>query len=728
MNILKNLNPAQQEAAKQVKGPLLILAGAGSGKTLTLTYRIAYLIKEIRIKPHEILAVTFTNKAAGEMRSRVEKLIPKNVSSLPVIGTFHSVCARFLRSNIERLGYKSNFTIYDSDDQKTLVKRVLEDLKIEKGKFSPAAVLGHISAAKNELITPEKYKSLSLDYFTSTVSKVYPLYQKHLKQSNALDFDDLIMKCVELFQQFPVVLDKYQERFKFLSVDEYQDTNHAQYVWTKLLAEKYRNLCVVGDDWQSIYRWRGADFRNILNFKHDYPEAKEVKLEQNYRSTQVVLDAAHAVIEKNEKRTDKKLWTDRDGGDLIKLVEASDERHEGDLITSEIEERGGEYRNYVVLYRTNAQSRALEEAFLRAGIPYKIVGGVKFYERKEIKDILAYLHLIVNPDDDIAFERVINVPPRKIGKTTMLRVKEIAKKKNLSLFAACAEKNNLSALKDAFQERIAGFIKLLIKLQKKSKKLSASEIIKLVLSLTGYRDFLLDGTDEGQERYENIEELFSVSTKYDDLTSAESLTNFLEEVALITDLDRVDEEENAVTLMTMHSAKGLEFDTVFIAGMEENLLPHSRSQFDPEELEEERRLCYVGITRARDQVVIITAQQRMLWGNASFNQPSRFLSEMPAELIQLFPLYPEMESMTGVDSELGEEIVIRNLRQQRASNAQKKQKNKKSATGFMDGDKVTHPTFGKGVVVSVKGDVVTVVFKKVGIKKLAASVAPLEKA
>ncbi|MDD4351848.1 MAG: UvrD-helicase domain-containing protein [Candidatus Gracilibacteria bacterium] len=721
MSYLNNLNPAQLEAVQQVKGPVLILAGAGSGKTMAMTYRIAYLIREVGIKPHEILAVTFTNKAAGEMRSRVEKLIPSEATSLPVIGTFHAICARFLRVEIERLGYQKNFVIYDAADQKNLVKQVMEDLKFDKQRTSPAAVLNHISTAKNELIDPVKYKELSLDHFTEIVSQVYPVYQRRLKENNALDFDDLIMKCVELFREHPEILDKYQERFKFINVDEYQDTNHAQYTWVRLLAEKYRNICVVGDDWQSIYRWRGADMRNILNFESDYPEAKKIKLEQNYRSTQTILDAAHAIIEKNQKRTDKKLWTECLGGDSIKIIEATDERHEGDLITQEIESQGGEYRDYVVLYRTNAQSRALEEAFLRAGIPYKIVGGIKFYERKEIKDVLAYLHLILNSNDNLAFERILNVPARKIGKTSFEKLHKTSQQLKQSLFEFCQQQEVLENLLGSTAKRILDFVKLIKELQKKSEKLTASKIIELALNKTGYRNYLLDGTAEGEERFENVEELLSVSSKYDELKPIESLASFLEEVALITDLDQVNEEDNAVTLMTLHAAKGLEFRVVFMAGLEENIMPHSRSQTDPEEAEEERRLCYVGITRAKDQLYMIASQQRMLWGSVQFNQPSRYLSELPAELVEYHSSYQESTNIRGIKDSRSGEIVIPNYDR----NEHKVKRTKDAKAPFSDGEKVTHPSFGKGIVVEVKGDIVTVAFKKAGIKKLVASVAPL---
>lgn len=721
MDWLQNLNPEQLEAVQTVKGPVLILAGAGSGKTMAMTYRIAHLIREVGIKPHEILGVTFTNKAAGEMRKRVEKLLPAKIKSLPVLGTFHAICARFLRAEIKHLGYESNFLIYDTEDQKTLIKSILEDLHIDRQQVSAAAVLGHISSAKNELITPQAYQKLTLDRFTGLVAKIYPIYQAKLKANNALDFDDLIMKCVELFQQFPEVLDKYQERFKFLNVDEYQDTNHAQYVWTKLLAEKYRNLCVVGDDWQSIYRWRGADYRNLLNFEQNYPEAKKIKLEQNYRSTQTILDAAHTIIEKNTKRTDKHLWTERAGGELIKVYEASDERHEGDLVTKEIEQRGGNYRDYVVLYRTNAQSRALEEAFLRAGIPYKIVGGIKFYERKEIKDVLAYLHLIQNPKDDLAFERVVNVPARHLGKTTLLKLRELAKAAKLCLFELSQESKKLHELTPKSRQGLESFIKILQKLQKASSKMTASKLIKLVLEETGYKHYLLDGTEEGEERYENVEELLSVSGKYNDLKPLESLSNFLEEVALITDLDNINEEDEAVTLMTLHSAKGLEFPVVFITGLEENILPHSRSQLEPEEAEEERRLCYVGLTRAKDQLILITCQQRLLWGNVQFNQPSRFLGELPTHLVESQSLTEEWQNPRGVAFKDSGIIAIKEA-------FKKTTKLSQASAPFQDGEQVTHPSFGSGIVISVKGDVVTVAFKKVGVKKLVASVAPLRKA
>jgi len=610
MTLLDGLNPMQQQAIQATDGPVLIIAGAGSGKTRALTHRIAYLIQEKGIPAWNILAVTFTNKAAGEMKIRLQKLL-EGTSELPTMGTFHSVCVQILRRHIHLLGYENQFGIYDANDQVVLMKEIMRARNIDEKQLNPKAVLGHISQAKNQLMGPEDYALHAHNFFTEKVGELYRPYQRALAQNQALDFDDLILKTVELFEKFPEVLDHYQERYKYISVDEYQDTNHAQYTLVKRLAEKYRNICVIGDPDQSIYSWRGANMQNILDFEKDYPEALVIKLEQNYRSTSVILDAAHSVIERNSRRKEKRLWTEREGGEKLRILPARDERDEAQKVAQTITEHlrrqlTPDYREFAVLYRTNAQSRSLEEAFMRFGLPYKIVGGVKFYLRKEIKDLIAYLRVIHNPADSVCLLRIINNPPRKIGTKTIETLQEQAAFRDISLFKAMEESDN---------KHIQAFVKILQHLRLLSEEFAVAGLIKAVLSESGYRDFLLaDRTPDGEARLENIGELISVADKYEALEPAVSLATFLEEVSLVSDLDSLDEQQNAVTLMTLHSAKGLEFPVVFITGLEEGIFPHSRALFEPHELEEERRLMYVGITRAMDHLYLLHASQRMLFG------------------------------------------------------------------------------------------------------------------
>ena len=577
-DIIASLNDKQREAVTTTHGPLLVIAGAGSGKTRALTHRIAYTIKEKNVSPWNILAVTFTNKAANEMKSRVIKLLGPEFGedNLPAVGTFHATCVRILRKHIHLLNYDNSFVIYDTADQQILMKHVMADLDLNDKQFNPKAILNQISNAKNELITAEQYKHLVSNYFTEKVAEVYRQYQSNLQKNNALDFDDIIMKTVELFRKEPKILDRYQEKFRFISVDEYQDTNHAQYVLTNQLAEKYRNLCVIGDSDQSIYSFRGANIQNILNFEKDYPEAKTVMLEQNYRSTQKILDAAHSIIVKNNKRKDKKLWTERDGGENIKYAELDNERSEAEFITREIETRlkqyeFPDYRDFVVLYRTNAQSRVLEEAFLRYGIAYKIVGGIRFYERKEVKDIIAYLRVIQNPADSVSLFRIINTPTRKIGAKTLETIQQYAFINKITFFQALLDAEKIPDLDQGKNEALKKFITIIKDLQKVNAEFTSSGLIKHVIDYTGYKNFINDGTVEGEARLENIYELISVASKYDKLEAGLSLNIFLEEIALISDLDNLNTSDNAVTLMTIHAAKGLEFPVVFLAGLEEGI-------------------------------------------------------------------------------------------------------------------------------------------------------------
>ncbi|OGC81588.1 MAG: hypothetical protein A2V81_04905 [Candidatus Abawacabacteria bacterium RBG_16_42_10] len=717
--ILQDLNNEQKEVVVHEKGPLLVLAGAGSGKTKALTHRIAYLMTERHISGNNILAVTFTNKAAGEMRTRVEKLLSQqgSISGQPVLGTFHSLCARFLRADIHYLGFKNSFVIYDDQDQLQVVRSVLTRMNLDPKKFVPKAILSHISQAKSELVDPDKYRKLANDYFQEMVAKIYPEYEKTLLANNGLDFDDLIFKTVQLFQQFPDVLDRYQERFRFILVDEYQDTNHAQYVFLNMLAEKYRNIMVVGDDWQGIYSWRGADIRNILNFEKDYSETKTIKLERNYRSTQLILDASHKIIEKNQERTDKKLWTDREKGELIEIVEAQDEREEADLIVQKIRRSGKPMREQVVLYRTNAQSRPLEEALMRMGLPYQIIGGVRFYQRQEIKDILAYLSLIVNHQDTVALQRIINVPPRKIGKVAWEKIMHFFGEEPVAVNLGLARAYEMGELTEQTKRSINTFLSLLQKLQELGRELPASKVIREVVNRTGYQEYLLDGTEEGEERFENVKELLTVARKYDHLVPELSLATFLEEVALISDLDNMGKDEkDTITLMSVHAAKGLEFSSVYIAGLEENIFPHSRSQLDPEQAEEERRLMYVAMTRAAHNLHLFYTRRRSLYGSTQMNPPSRFISDIPSELTKVSGRYGDSYSFNLG----GNSAVIRTAKPEIAIQALAEEL-------YKVGEKVMHNSFGEGVIVEIRGDVVTVAFPGKGIKKLAASIAPLKK-
>lgn len=627
--LLDDLNPEQRRAAEITEGPVLILAGAGSGKTKTLTHRIAYLVEQ-GVHPSNILAVTFTNKAAGELRERLTRLVNSEQRianstndhsrftnhrspSFPWLGTFHSVCVRILRRDIGALGYSTDFTIYDAADSLSVVKQVMNDQGLDPKQVNPRTVQTFISGAKNELLTPSAYASTAEGYFMELVAKLYPAYQAQLKKANALDFDDLLVKTVQLFQQFPQILADYQQRFKHLLIDEYQDTNQAQYLFVKLLAT-HGNICVVGDDYQAIYGWRGANFRNILNFEKDWPEAVVIKLEQNYRSTQTILDAADAVIKNNYQRTDKTLWTDKGQGAPVTIYEALDQGDEADFLIGEIHSLITEYKSlnsFAILYRTNAQSRALEEAFLRREVPYRLVGAVQFYQRKEVKDVLAYLRCLQNPSDFVAFERAASAPSRGIGKKTM----ELVRAEGL---AVTAEGN----------AKLRNFVALLELLRVYSKEHTLPQLIDKLADASGYRDALLDGSEEGEARWENVQELKSVAEGY------ETLQQFLEATSLISDIDNYDPNHEAVTLMTMHNAKGLEFPVVFIVGCEEGIFPHSRALSDPSQMEEERRLCYVGITRAKERLYLLHANSRLLYGGFQSNMASRFIGEIPTELLE----------------------------------------------------------------------------------------------
>ncbi|HPN96353.1 MAG TPA: UvrD-helicase domain-containing protein [Candidatus Moranbacteria bacterium] len=731
--ILKKLNPPQREAAQTINGPVLIIAGAGSGKTRALTYRVAHLICDMGVNPGNILAVTFTNKAAAEMKERIKDLLAKNIRqtgkeqpSLPLIGTFHSICVKILRREIEKVGYKKSFTILDDQDQLAVVKKSIKELGINIDQFKPKAILGAISKAKNELIDSENYKESVGGYWEEIVAKVYSTYQGKLKNQNSLDFDDILMITVRIFRNFPEILEYYQRLFRYIMVDEYQDTNHAQYMLIKLLSERHKNICVVGDDWQGIYSWRGANIKNILDFEKDYPNAKVVKLEQNYRSTQNILDAAYGVISKNINRKDKKVWTENVGGQFLTSFEAADEREEAEFIVEEIKKNCDSKRSFayaqdgtacrfsdfVVLYRTNAQSRTIEEAMLRNSIPYRIVGGLKFYQRKEIKDVIAYLRLINNFNDEVSFERIINVPKRDIGEVTLGKWIKFVKENNHNLISAGLKTVDKIEITNSKVDSIMKFCEFISRMHTAKDKIILTDFIQKVFIESGYEKFLLDGTEEGEMRHENVQELLTVAKKYDEYENGEGLKLFLEEVALVADTDNVDQNSEAVHLMTLHSAKGLEFKTVFIIGLEEGILPHSRSMISPPEMEEERRLMYVGITRAKEKVYLLFTQERNIFGSTQINPPSRFLDDIPEHLLeshgQKQTIYFGNTVEKNETKNDGKHSVLRTV-------------------CFKDGDKVTHETFGEGMIVSSQGDILTIAFKKVGLKKLAASIAPLIK-
>ncbi len=711
MDVLEGLNPAQREAVEAIGGPVLVLAGPGSGKTRVLTHRVAYLIRVCGVDPARIMAVTFTNKAAQEMRGRLVALIGARLSRL-TIGTFHAICARILRREAQHLGISRDFVIYDESDQLGLVRQALQDLDLDPKTYRPRAMLAAISKAKSELIGPQDYEPQT--YWQEVVGRVYVRYQELLAANDALDFDDLLMSAYRLFADHPEVLARYQERYLHILVDEWQDTNMAQYELVKLLAAKHRNIFVVGDEDQSIYRWRGADFRNLHRFRSDFPEARVILLETNYRSTQTILDVANAIISRNVHRTPKRLRTERGRGVPVVVHEAYNEQEEAQYVVEEIARLVAEgYRpgDCAVMYRTNAQSRVLEDAFVRAGLPYKLVGATRFYARREIKDVLAYLRLAHNPYDSVSLARVINVPPRGIGTKTVVRLEEWAGKIGAPLYDALRMiKEEAEAPFDARTRRVLlDFVALLDELVAARDKLNVLELLDLVLEKSGYAEYVRDGTEEGEDRWNNVMELRTVAREYAHLPPGESLTTFLEEVALVSDVDNLDERVNAPTLLTLHMAKGLEFPVVFIVGLEEGLLPHSRSFDDPEEMEEERRLCYVGITRAKERLYLVYAFRRTIRGTSEVSVPSRFLRDIPSQL-----------------------VVGWHLKERRYQEAvQWPASPHPSSPAFKAGDRVRHPTFGEGVVVESRvagGDEeVVVAFQGYGVKRILAGFARLEK-
>lgn len=706
--LLEGLNDVQRQAVVTTEGPVQIIAGAGSGKTRVLTHRVAYLLGEKQIHPWNILAITFTNKAAREMKERISQLVGPSAQDI-WISTFHSMCVRILRRDIDQLGYASSFTILDTADQLSVIKQVLREENLDPKKFEPRSLLFQISQAKNQLLDATTFRASASGFREEVAAQVYERYQQKLRSNQSLDFDDLLMVTVRLFQQIPSVLDYYQKKFQYIHVDEYQDTNHAQYMLMKLLAEGHHNICVVGDSDQSIYRFRGADIQNILRFEQDYPTAKVIKLEQNYRSTKYILDAANQIITNNSARRPKNLWTDKGEGEKLSLFVADNEHEEAYFIVDTIAKgvrEGKKYQDFAVLYRTNAMSRVIEEYMLKANVPYQVVGGIKFYERKEIKDILAYLRVIVNPHDDLSLERIINVPRRGIGATTMEKIRNYAAEQNVSLFSALLEVDYL-ALSKRIKDSLTGFVQLVQALHQMAEYLSASEMTEEMLSRTDYRQqYKQDKSLEAQARLENIDEFLSVAQEFEQRNEDKSVLGLLTELALVAEVEQEEEQLDAVALMTIHSAKGLEFPQVFLVGMEENIFPHSRSLNDDEEMEEERRLAYVAVTRAEEKLYLSRARSRTLYGFSSANLPSRFLAEISADLID----------------EIGktQPKVQKRVSQQRPT--------ARPVGTFAVGDKVQHKKWGIGTVVEVAGDELNIAFPApVGVKKLLAQFAPIEK-
>lgn len=710
--LLRGLNPEQQRAVQTTEGPLLIQAGAGSGKTKTLTHRIAYILDQGLAHPQNILAVTFTNKAAKEMRQRVAKMLGKNAgnrSFMPFMGTFHSICVRILRVNGDYIEIPKNFIIYDELDRLSVIKQVARELRIDEKTFPPRVLAGVISSAKNDLLDPEDFRAQAQNPTQRTAAEVYPRYQAALKEARALDFDDLINKTVQLLQGHKAVRDKWQTQFKYIMIDEYQDTNLGQYKLIKLLTNEHNNIAVVGDDFQSIYRFRGADFQNILNFEKDYPNCTVIKLEQNYRSTQAILEAAQAVISNNAQRSDKQLWTTNPKGQIVQIIPVNSERAEAEAIVKRIYkgvEGGRRLSDYAILYRTNAQSRALEEIFVAYNLPYRIVGGVRFYERREIKDILAYLRLIYQPNDITSFDRIVNVPARGIGAKSLSIFHAYRGHHKLSLSAGLEQVTDCPELTPKAKDSFSELADLLSSLAEVAPKTSVVDLLNSLTKRLDYYHYLNDGTAQGETRVENVKELASVAQNYEGL----GLDSFLEEISLLSDIDQADQSSDAVTLMTMHSAKGLEFPVVFMVGMEETIFPHSRAFYDQADMEEERRLCYVGMTRAREELYMSYAARRLLYGGQQHNPPSRFLSEFKGQVQTL--AVRMMHGLSGITNQ--EKPATQN-------------QEVRYVLDLNEGDAVQHQLFGLGTVLEIDGDIANIYFKGKGSKQLDISIAPLEK-
>jgi DNA helicase-2/ATP-dependent DNA helicase PcrA len=738
MNIYNSLNEQQKEAVFCTEGPLLLLAGAGSGKTRVLTHRIAYLIQEVGVNPYHIMAITFTNKAAGEMRERVDSLVGYGAEHIWV-STFHSSCVRILRRYIDRIGYDRNFTIYDTDDQKQVIRDIIKRVQLDKKQYPERALLNAISKAKDELITPSEFEMRAAGNFREMqIAKVYTEYQKQLRANNALDFDDLLFKTVELFQFHPDVLEEYQNRFQYIMVDEYQDTNTVQFQFVSMLARKHRNLCVVGDDDQSIYKFRGANIYNILNFEKVFEEATVIKLEQNYRSTQNILNAANEVIKNNQGRKEKRLWTENETGDLLGFHQYETEYEEAKEVIDEIQRLntdGIPYKNIAILYRTNAQSRVFEEKFLLKNIPYKIVGGINFYSRKEIKDILSYLKAVDNGQDDLAIKRIINVPKRGIGAASVSKIEDYAIYHGISFLDACFEAEKIPSIGRALS-KVQGFVGEIAKYREIAKESSLVELFQAIVEGTGYTISLqADDTEEAKARLENIDELLNKITSYELETENPTLSELLEEIALVADIDSLDESDNKVLLMTLHSAKGLEFPYVFLVGMEDGIFPSYMTIIsdDKDELEEERRLCYVGITRAKEKLYLSAAKHRMMHGRTQFNKVSRFVGEIPENLMlaERNLNFKEKDPQKAIFSTNRGNVFRKPY--QTAYQKPKKQfsVNSTAAIDYKVGDTVEHMKFGRGQVLEIvqggRDYEVTVEFEKAGRKKMFASFAKLKR-
>lgn len=749
-SLLDGMNDKQAEAVKATEGPLLVMAGAGSGKTRVLTHRVAYLIEEKGVLPWNILAITFTNKAAREMKERVGKLLGESARDVWV-STFHALCVRILRRDIEKLNFNRAFTIADTSEQRTLMKRICSELNIDTKKFDPRSILSAISNAKNALQTPDEYAKEANGMFEQLVARAYKLYQQELEANQSLDFDDLIMKTIELFEQDQETLEFYQDKFHYIHVDEYQDTNDAQYKLVNLLAQKYHNLCVVGDADQSIYGWRGANMNNILNFERDYPNAHTVMLEQNYRSTQTILDAANEVIKNNVQRKKKNLWTENGKGDKISYYRAQNEHDEAQFIVSKIKEahdqHGYNFNDFAVLYRTNAQSRMIEETFLKSSVPYTMVGGHKFYDRKEIRDVLGYLTLIVNPQDSISFTRVVNTPKRGIGMTSVEHLREFADENHWSLLQAAENVDIANTISTRTRTKIDQFGQLMRDLTKQAEFLNLTDLTEEILERSGYNKSLKDDRSlEAQTRRENLDEFKSVTKEYDeqhkddDDSNLQKVTNFLADLALVSDQDDVDEQAPAVTLMTLHAAKGLEFPVVFLVGMEEGIFPLSRAIMEDDELEEERRLAYVGITRAKKKLYLTNAFSRLLYGRIQRNQPSRFVEEINPDLLQ-FENGDGEPSLNGQKLPFGGDAATATTyhhqqKHQYRSAGKRVKPVTNTGTGadkvsWKTGDKVSHKKWGQGTVVKVSGSgndmELDIAFPDQGVKRLLASFAPIKK-
>lgn len=750
MDLKKLLNREQYEAAMQVEGPLLILAGAGSGKTRVLTYRIAHMIQDLNIYPSQVLAITFTNKAAGEMKERVKSLVGEEADNMWV-STFHSSCVRILRREIDKIGYSKNFVIYDTYDQKALIKQCMQELRINEKDIEEREIINKIGSQKDDLVSPEQFKRENeANYRMNKIADVYMLYQKKLKQNNALDFDDLIYKTVELFKKNGDVLEFYQRKFKYIMVDEYQDTNKSQYELVKLLAKANKNICVVGDDDQCIYQWRGADIRNILDFEKDYPNAKVIKLEQNYRSKGNILEAANQVIKNNSERKSKVLRTESESGEKIRIYRAFSDLEESDFVASQIKklmlEEGKGLSDFAVLYRTNAQSRQFEESFRKRDIPYKIVGGLKFYDRKEIKDVLAYVKLIVNPSDDISLKRIINVPKRSIGDTTVAKIQEFANSIDERLYNVLLDLDTIPGLTARNLSSIGKFVELVNYFISKRDSLKASELIQEVIEKTGYLDDLKKSSEpEDASRVENIKELVSDAVEFESSAEDKTIQSFLEKVTLVSDIDTLEDEAGTVVMMTLHSAKGLEFPVVFMVGMENGIFPGTASLNDPSEMEESRRLCYVGITRAKEQLYMTSAETRRVFGRTVAYASSDFLNEIPSNLKDYVGVnkrhirdrdtedtrnvynnssYNNSHSLRAAEYKSAVDLL---KEKNQNSSAETKKLTKGEASM---GRKVKHAKFGIGTIISVKQDgsdtKLTVVFDKMGVKSFVLELAPLE--